>query len=404
MMEDNVSGALAEAVSEEFATTSYSSAAHHSFYSYEQQRILFWAPKLPAFVSMMSSMLIAYILLRDRKQRLTKVFGRLWLGLSLGNVFITTMVLLGSITAPSSGDGDSGDAYYSYGNYGNHFTCTMSGAIFHFVFVSTMIYNGASGVYYYISVHTSWSDEYVKSRIEPWMHAVGILYPLVGAIIGIILDMYHPNKLFQYCWVSDVDDNHGTVHALELYEYGDEEAVSHVHTQRKYRAVFTFLSGLIEFNQFTACKLSSMFAIAYTVSKQQQLMKTKYGGGSGGGGGATPTTTTTTTNGNVNGSTDTNNNGTVVDNSNNDANNNTSSSRRSSSGNNNNSRNNCRGRSTLARQAYIQSVLFTGACIIPYGCTILIRLLDLFWENIPSSSAPTGFFIFSLIGQTLFPL
>ena len=332
-------------------------------YSYEQQRVLFWAPKLPAMISMFSSMLIAYILLRDRKSRLSKVFGRLWLGLSLGNVFITIMVLLGSVTSPSPSS-SSGSAYYSYGNYGNNTTCTISGAVFHFVFVSTMIYNGATGIYYYISVHTNWSDQYVKTRVEPFMHAVAWLYPLIGAAIGVALDMYHPNKFLTYCWVSDVDDSYST--ALSDFDsIDDDDDATHIHTQRKYRALFVFLSGLIEFNQFTACKLSSMFAIAFTVQKQQQLIKTKY------------------QHSNVNGSTTSfgNNEGT----------------------NHNNGTTTSRGRTTLARQAMIQSILFTFACIIPYGCTIILRLLDLFWTHVPATT-PTGFFIFSLLAQTLFPL
>lgn len=108
-----------------------------------------------------------------------------------------------------------------------------------------------------------------------------------------------------------------------------------------HRALFVLLSGLIEMNLLTGAKIFCTFVIYYKVSKQQKLMQAKY--------------------------------------------------HAEKTGN------------TIARETGIQAVLFFGACVIPYGLMIVLRLMDLFfWQH--DTVSGTGFFVFSLIAQGMFPL
>lgn len=165
-----------------------------NFYTNVQQRVIFWAPKLPAALSMASSLYLAF-LVAIRQPKLDKVYGRLWLGIALGNVIIAAMGgMLMSVPAPRG-------TYY--GAMGNETTCTVAAALFHWVFVATMVYNGALGVYYYIAVHWRRATEVqVRKRVEPIFHFSAVAWPTAGVVVGTVGHYYNAHPIFLSCWAA----------------------------------------------------------------------------------------------------------------------------------------------------------------------------------------------------------
>jgi hypothetical protein len=292
-----------------------------SIYSYNQQKALFWVPKLPGLVSIACSSLCIYHLLLDRKKRLNKVYGRLWLGISLTNILVAFMAIVASLATPK----DTG----IYGAFGNETSCSAMAATFSFVFVVCMGYNGALAVFYNISIHTKWTGRVFSRRVEPWLHIVPVVYALTGAIVGLSTNMFATHDMFLYCWAAP---------APYGCRYEDDESCV---DGNNLRAVFVFVAGLVELNLLTMVKAVCTFSLYYTVSKQERLMQAKYHANKGG--------------------------------------------------------------STIARETGIQAILFGLACIIPYGFTIAVRIIDLFfWQE--EIVKTVWFFWFVMFSQFMFPM
>jgi len=131
-----------------------------------------------------------------------------------------------------------------------------------------MGYNAALAVYYYISIHTWWTESEFKQRVEPWLHIIPFVYSVAGVAIGLATQMYSTNDMFLYCWAAP------SPFGCRYDGNGDEGGTcEHGNT---YRAVFVFLGGLVEMNLLTSVKIIATFTLYYTVLKQQQKMQTKY--------------------------------------------------------------------------------------------------------------------------------
>jgi hypothetical protein len=104
----------------------------NTFYTLEQQNIIFWVPKFFAVLSLVYSGIIIYLHIRDHKIRLARVYGRMWLGKATGTFGITLLMVLGTLIAPK------GEYYASFGNEG---TCQAFGFLFQLFFVGGMTYN-----------------------------------------------------------------------------------------------------------------------------------------------------------------------------------------------------------------------------------------------------------------------
>jgi hypothetical protein len=201
-------------------------------------------------------------MLLDRKKRLNKVYGRLWLGISLTNILVAFMAIVASLATPK----DTG----IYGAFGNETSCSAMAATFSFVFVVCMGYNGALAVFYNISIHTKWTGRVFSRRVEPWLHIVPVVYALTGAIVGLSTNMFATHDIFLYCWAAP---------APYGCRYEDDESCV---DGNNLRAVFVFVAGLVELNLLSIMKAVCTFSLYYTVSKQERLMQAKYHANKGG--------------------------------------------------------------------------------------------------------------------------
>ena len=104
-----------------------------SIYTAEQQKVLFWSTKLPALFSIACSSVVIYHLCLDKRNRLYKVYGRLWFLISVTNILVAFLSMVASLATPE----ETG----IYGAYGNEASCVAMGATFMFLFVICMGYN-----------------------------------------------------------------------------------------------------------------------------------------------------------------------------------------------------------------------------------------------------------------------
>ena len=224
------------------------------FFTPQQQKAIFYAPKLPSLVSILCSLLLIYVLIRDERHE--KVYGRLWLGIAGCNLFVALMAgIVSSITSP--------EGVY-YGASGTLATCEASASFFHFVYVAVMVYNGALGGYYYLSVHWNLTERFVATRIEPFFHALAVIWPIVGIVVGNVKKYYYANPIFQVCWAAPRPFGCGLDPTLDCTD-GDE-----------HRPLYIFGSGLIATNMGTSVKMIGVSLVVYKIYVQQRLVRSRY--------------------------------------------------------------------------------------------------------------------------------
>mmetsp|Transcript_14536 Transcript_14536/g.40299 ORF Transcript_14536/g.40299 Transcript_14536/m.40299 type:complete len:578 (+) Transcript_14536:65-1798(+) len=237
-----------------------SSGAKHRLllYTETQQEWLFWLNKPAAILSIVASVLVLFVLLRQARERLSKVYGRIWVGICVGNTVVSVLMLLSTVTAPAG-------TYYA--SQGTEASCNVSAAILHWFTVYTAIYNGFLGVYYYISVHNRCTDHWLRRNIEPWVHVVAWIWPTLGVILALQYNLYGASDVFMYCWVTPTP--------FACRQQDDPDCVDGGYDQW-WRPLFVWGMGLVELNAFTAPKLVGIFTIYNTLMKQQAKMRQKY--------------------------------------------------------------------------------------------------------------------------------
>jgi hypothetical protein len=91
---------------------------------------------------------------------------------------------------------------------GNDASCSAVGFFNQFSF-SAFFYSGALSLYFLLTVRYGIKEDTFAKRIEPWLHGVSLGYPLITAMIGALVGVYHENELGQGCWVTNYPDGCG---------------------------------------------------------------------------------------------------------------------------------------------------------------------------------------------------
>ena len=156
-------------------------------YSDSQRISLAVLPKTTGFISVLSSSMIAISVLRD-KQKITKSYHRLLLGMSLVDVLVSFWESLSTWPMPQ----DSSAMFAS----GNMATCSVQG-FFVQVYIVSSFYSVSLAIYYTLVLRYDWSEAQVR-KLEPYLHSVPLLWGLGTAIIGIPLKVYNPAGFWWY--------------------------------------------------------------------------------------------------------------------------------------------------------------------------------------------------------------
>lgn len=347
-----------------------------SLYSYDQERVLFWAGKPSTLIGILGSAYVCACIrnncpsrrgatandpaqgggrgsrIAGNKSCMRGTFFRFVFFVSMGHIFLCLAMAMSSIPTPKGS---------FYASMGNEQTCSAMGFISHFIFGFTLFYHGAIGCYYILTFFWGWTPRQFEARIEPLLHCIAVLGPLTGAIVGVSTNMYHANPILMNCWVAPAPFG---------CQYSDPTGETCTEGGYHHRELFVWLAGLIELNYYTFAKQAALVTIAVTVYRQERKMNARYSMRSSLDA-STKTTTSTTA------ATTTT---TTASNSTNHA-------------------------TTITRETLIQSSLYFFSCSIPYMPMMVMRFLDLYWKNVPADlKVPTSLYVFAVFAQILYPL
>jgi hypothetical protein len=161
--------------------------------SLPKQRALAILPKITGSASVICSSLIAYSVIRDKRNR-SKVYHRLLLGMSIADLSSSFWLALSTWPIPK----ETGILWAS----GNTLSCNFQGFFTQFG-VSSPIYNGSLSIFYLLVIRYGWKEDQLK-RIEPFLHGVPILWGLGTGIAGLCLTLFNSANL--WCWVAPYED------------------------------------------------------------------------------------------------------------------------------------------------------------------------------------------------------
>jgi hypothetical protein len=97
---------------------------------------------------------------------------------------------------------------------GNRRTCTALGFFVQFGMTAVTLYSCMLSLNYLLTVRYGMKARYLARYIEPFMHALALLYPLITASVGAGIGVFDANELGSSCWVGK---SHFTSKALPFF-------------------------------------------------------------------------------------------------------------------------------------------------------------------------------------------
>jgi hypothetical protein len=146
---------------------------------------------LTSILSIVGSSMIIYILHKTKKP---SVYNRLMFGMSLFDIIQAVSLLIGPFLIPQYG----GRKWA----YGNDQTCLMVG-FFVQLGCTVPFYNISLNAFFLLSVVYGMSEAKITRWIEPTLHCISILYPLITASVGVGLNLYSELELGVSCWIGE---------------------------------------------------------------------------------------------------------------------------------------------------------------------------------------------------------
>lgn len=144
---------------------------------------------IPSILSIVGSSTIIYLATHQGQKR--SVYTRLLLGMSVMDCVNTLAWLLQPFLIPASGG--------RIWAVGNDQSCQAMG-FFSQLGSSVTLYNAALALYFWLTIVVRVREETCR-KIEPLLHVVSVLYPLVTAAIGAGVRIYGELDLGMVCWV-----------------------------------------------------------------------------------------------------------------------------------------------------------------------------------------------------------
>jgi hypothetical protein len=146
---------------------------------------------LSSLLSLFGSCTIIHLLYRSKKP---SVYNRLMLGLSSFDSILALTLLLTPFLIPEAG----GRKWA----HGNDQTCLILG-FFIQIGCTVPFYNMSLNVFFLLTVVYSMSEARITRWIEPTLHCISILYPLITASVGIGVNLFSELELGLFCWIGD---------------------------------------------------------------------------------------------------------------------------------------------------------------------------------------------------------
>mmetsp|Transcript_35754 Transcript_35754/g.77638 ORF Transcript_35754/g.77638 Transcript_35754/m.77638 type:complete len:425 (-) Transcript_35754:194-1468(-) len=174
--------------------------------STRQEAVLAFLPIFPGVLSIISSSLLIRLCVKSCSSNghgcchehccnslPSSPFRRILLVMSGFDFLHTIHVCLTPFIMPS----ESSDNFWVVGNDA---TCTLNAVIEQWTYPSVFYYIALS-FYYLLRIRYSMKDSFFGKRIEPWIHAFMILYPLMATIVGLSLGVFGYQPAINICWM-----------------------------------------------------------------------------------------------------------------------------------------------------------------------------------------------------------
>lgn len=155
-----------------------------------------WGPniaRVSASLSTISSILIIYIIMRSNLGYTT--YHRIMLMLSTGDIFASAAMAFATLPMPR----DMIYTQFQTGGYGSQLTCNIQGFLFFFGTNFAFGSNASLCFYYFASITLKWKEEFIKKRVEPWLHTFVVLFALPTAILAFFIHQYNPTPFDAWC-------------------------------------------------------------------------------------------------------------------------------------------------------------------------------------------------------------
>lgn len=120
-------------------------------------------------------------------------YHRMLLSISILDVIHSTSSAFSTLLVPSFTNGTFA--------HGTTATCSLQGALQQLT-PTIVIYMAMLNIYFMLKIRYNIADSVIKSKYEPWFHAIPFLHFSVTAIIGLSLRMFGPISLTELgCWI-----------------------------------------------------------------------------------------------------------------------------------------------------------------------------------------------------------
>jgi len=167
-------------------------------YTTTEMNLSFALPVVTSFLSLLGSSTIVCMLLRRKYNRFTSTYDRIIFGMSSMDILSSMANMLATLPSPSHVP--YRESNMRFPGYGTTATCTAQGFSFYSGQMGTTLYYCALSIYYVVVVTTKTSEKVLKTRIEPFFHAIPILYSFVSAIFLAVDGNF--NTATTICWIS----------------------------------------------------------------------------------------------------------------------------------------------------------------------------------------------------------
>lgn len=156
-----------------------------------QSKTLALLPKFTGFFSVVGSTYIFQDVV-FHKNPIHRVYHRLVLGLSCADMVASIAIILSTWPIP-----ETQGVYLASGTTQ---TCTAQGFFNELGNMATPLYNASLCAYYVLVIRNAWVEDSIRTKAEPWMHAIPIVISSTISILGLPFDLY--NNSGWLCWIA----------------------------------------------------------------------------------------------------------------------------------------------------------------------------------------------------------
>jgi multidrug transporter EmrE-like cation transporter len=160
-----------------------------------QQVAIAITPKISGFISFTCSATLIYMILAS-DIKLSTSFRRIIFGICALDMLQSFVCFISTWSSPM----ELAESYGIWGAAGNDITCSITGWIFEFTSTATPVYMSSLCIHYFFLVQNKIPKRKFERQVEPWLHAVPLIWGIVDATSLLGLDLIHQNDVV--CWVA----------------------------------------------------------------------------------------------------------------------------------------------------------------------------------------------------------